>query len=84
MEQIHDGFALAEKDLLLRGAGRLFGYAQHGLPDLKAADIVQDVDLLVAARDKASLYLKEHADENQIVHILQQRFGKHFQGVWNN
>lgn len=84
MEQIHDGFTLSEKDLLLRGAGRLFGYAQHGLPDLKAADIVRDVDLLVAARDRASLYLKEHADETQIVHVLQQRFGKHFQGVWNN
>ena len=84
MEQIHDGFVLAEKDLLLRGAGRLFGYAQHGLPDLKAADIIKDIDLLVAARDRAAQYLKTHHDENQIVRVLQKRFGENFQGLWNN
>lgn len=84
MEQIHDGFVLAEKDLLLRGSGRLFGYAQHGLPDLKAADIIKDIDLLVAARDRAAQYLKTHHDENQIVRVLQKRFGENFQGLWNN
>ena len=84
MEQIHDGFTLAEKDLLLRGAGRLFGCAQHGLPDLKAADIVQDIDLLVAARDRASAYLKENIDEKLILDVLRQRFGGNFQGLWNN
>ncbi len=84
MEQIHDGFTLAEKDLLLRGAGRLFGCAQHGLPDLKAADIVQDIDLLVAARDRAAQYLNTMADETQIANVLRQRFGENFQGLWNN
>lgn len=84
MEQIHDGFVLSEKDLLLRGAGRLFGCAQHGLPDLKAADIVQDIDLLVAARDCAAQYLNTMADETQIANVLRQRFGENFQGLWNN
>ena len=84
MEQIHDGFVLSEKDLLLRGAGRLFGCAQHGLPDLKAADIVQDIDLLVAARDRAAQYLNTMVDETQIANVLQQRFGENFQGLWNN
>lgn len=84
MEQIHDGFVLSEKDLLLRGAGRLFGYAQHGLPDLKAADIIQDVSLLIAARDKASAYLKENSSDEAVFEALRRRFGTNFQGLWNN
>lgn len=84
MEKIHDGFELAEKDLLLRGAGRLFGYAQHGLPDLKAADIVRDISLLTAARDKAADYLKGPVDEETIYVALERRFGTRFQGLLNN
>lgn len=85
MEQIHNGFALAEKDLILRGAGRLFGYAQHGLPDLKAADIIADISLLAAARDAASDFLQSPAaDEKEIEKVLERRFGAHFQGLLNN
>ncbi len=84
MEQIHDGFVLAEKDLLLRGAGRLFGYAQHGLPDLKAADIVADILLLAAARDAAASFLQQPVDERDIISRLERRFGSHFQGLLNN
>lgn len=84
METIHDGFVLAEKDLLLRGSGHLFGYAQHGLPDLKAADIVRDVTLLLAARDQAAAYLNATAQEDIILERLQQCFGEHFAGLLNN
>ncbi len=37
-----DGFALANFDLELRGPGDFFGSAQHGLPKLKIADLLQD------------------------------------------
>lgn len=84
MENIHDGFVLAEKDLLLRGSGHLFGYAQHGLPDLKVADIIGDVDLVIAARDKAAAYLKETIDEEAVRHALVHRFGNDFQGLLHN
>lgn len=84
MEDIHDGFVLAEKDLLLRGSGQLFGKMQHGLPDLKAADIVRDIHLLVAARDGASAYLQTHHDDGPIVAALEQRFGEQFKGLLNN
>ena len=84
MEKIHDGFALAEKDLLLRGAGRLFGYVQHGLLDLKAADIVGDISLLAAARDAAAAYLKGPVDENAVREALERRFGPQYGGLWNN
>jgi ATP-dependent DNA helicase RecG len=48
-----DGFALAEEDLRIRGAGQLFGRAQSGLPDLKLARIQQDLDLVAATRELA-------------------------------
>lgn len=48
-----DGFRLAEEDLRIRGQGTVFGTRQSGVKDLKIADILEDFDLLVAARRDA-------------------------------
>jgi ATP-dependent DNA helicase RecG len=53
MVKTGDGFRIAEVDLELRGPGEFFGTRQHGLPELKIADIVQDSKMLFAARDEA-------------------------------
>ena len=84
METIHDGFKLSEKDLLLRGSGQLFGYMQHGLPDLRVADIVGDAALLVPAREAAQHYLREPGRKEIIVKALKHRFGDSFAKILNN
>ena len=62
LETTSDGFKLAEEDLKLRGCGQFFGEAQHGLPDLKVADVFKDLDILIEARDAAEKFITD--DEN--------------------
>jgi len=52
IENVQDGFQLAEEDLRLRGPGEFFGTRQSGLPDLRMAGI-SDVALLEKARNEA-------------------------------
>jgi ATP-dependent DNA helicase RecG len=53
MTRSNDGFEIAEHDLRLRGPGEMFSTRQHGLPDLKIANIMDDFDLLIMARRNA-------------------------------
>ena len=48
-----DGFAIAEEDLKQRGPGDFLGSRQHGLPELRLANIVTDTKILYAARQQA-------------------------------
>lgn len=53
MTSTTDGFRLAEEDLRIRGQGTVFGARQAGMPDLKLADVLSDMDTLVTARREA-------------------------------
>lgn len=75
MCEIHDGFLLSEKDLLLRGSGEFFGYHQHGMPDLRVTDIIRDLPLLESARKEAGRAVSRGIDFRA---ELQHRFGGAF------
>ncbi|WP_278451648.1 MULTISPECIES: ATP-dependent DNA helicase RecG [Veillonella] len=87
MEQTQDGFELAEQDLLLRGSGQLFGLAQSGLPDLRVANIIKDIEILVQARkdvlDFANKYGMKKL-ESVMKEELEKRFGEKFLRILYN
>lgn len=57
-----NGFEIAKYDLETRGPGDFFGEAQHGLPTLHVADLVQDTRTLHVAQEEAKALLA--ADPN--------------------
>ena len=78
MTETNDGFKISEEDLKLRGPGDFFGTRQHGLPELKIANIFTDGALLkqagyaaaeVLRRDK-NLTLPEHAQLRRRIALM--------------
>lgn len=63
-----DGFRIAEEDLRIRGPGELIGRHQHGFPAFRVADLVQDLDLLDAAREDAAAILRTDATLHNCQH----------------
>ena len=62
MSSLHDGFAIAEEDLKMRGGGDFFGSRQSGLPPLKVADLYSDRQLLGDSSNAAKEILKNSPD----------------------
>lgn len=80
MGQTRDGFVIAQKDLELRGPGEIFGTRQHGLPELRIADPIEDMSLLEAARQEARPVVDrdphlQHSDHRVLRDFVQARFG---------
>jgi len=87
MEQTQDGFELAEQDLLLRGSGQLFGLAQSGLPDLRVANIIKDIEILVEARKDVLEFASQFGMEtleSVLKEELEKRFGEKFLRILYN
>jgi ATP-dependent DNA helicase RecG len=59
LSKYQDGFKLSEVDLAIRGEGTLFGSRQSGMPDLKVAKLLRDIDVLVEARREAFSLVSE-------------------------
>jgi len=82
MRTCSDGFILAEKDLELRGAGQLFGFRQHGLPDLYIADIMRDIDVLVEVRELAKEAMSNKKLFMQVTMALKNQFDERFERIF--
>ncbi len=71
MTESQDGFVISEKDLKLRGPGEFFGIRQHGLPELKIADLYKDMAVLKEAQAAAAALLQRdrflEAEEHQLL-----------------
>lgn len=70
MVQTTDGFKIAEYDLLIRGPGEFFGTKQHGMPELKIANIITDTEQLILARKEAISYLEQLNQEFSVDNSL--------------
>ena len=80
IETTQDGFALAEKDLELRGPGEFFGTRQSGLPELTMAKL-SDVRILEQARNEAQVLFSEDPDLTKPEHrLLARKLAEFWQG----
>ena len=55
-----DGFKIADEDLKLRGPGDFFGSRQHGLPEMKIADMMTDGEAIRETHAAAAELLKKN------------------------
>lgn len=62
MSSTTDGFKISEEDLKLRGPGDFFGKKQHGLPQLKIADIAGDMELMKTTQMVARRIIDEDSE----------------------
>lgn len=79
METTTDGFKIADEDLKLRGPGEFFGSRQHGLPEMKIADMLEDRSTLeetqraakeIVARDPGLSSPESTALKNEIQRLF--------------
>ena len=58
----NDGFVIANEDLKQRGPGDFFGSRQHGLPDMKIANMMTDMQIFSMAQEAAKDILLRDPD----------------------
>lgn len=59
MEETNDGFKISEKDLEIRGPGEFFGTMQHGVPELKVANLFKHMKILKTVQQEARIIIGE-------------------------
>jgi ATP-dependent DNA helicase RecG len=74
-----DGFAIAERDLELRGPGDFFGTRQSGMPTLRVGDLLRDHAIMETARREAVAALDDAREAETLAAFVrtswEQRFG---------
>ncbi len=79
MEDSHDGFVIAEKDLEIRGPGEFLGTRQSGMPELAVANLGRDQALLATAQDEARAIVSADPqlakpEHQRLVRALEERW----------
>ena len=64
-----DGFKISEEDFKLRGSGDLFGIRQSGDMNFKLADIKNDYNILLKAKEDSEYFIKNDLNKIQYKHI---------------
>jgi len=84
MKTSTDGFVVSQKDLELRGSGQFFGTRQHGLPELKVANLFSDVQILKSAQNAASDVMLNDELEAPYMSKVKARIERLFDSFENN
>ncbi|UCD37335.1 MAG: ATP-dependent DNA helicase RecG [Fidelibacterota bacterium] len=79
MENISNGFEIADEDLKLRGPGELFGVRQHGFEKMRLANLVSDGTIIRAARKAAFSIINQdpnlsRREHQPIKQVLMQKY----------
>ena len=79
MCQTNDGFVISEKDLELRGSGDFFGTAQHGIPELKIANLFENIHELKEIQVLASKIIEndpflEQEKNYRLMKLIDEKF----------
>ena len=78
MSETSDGFAIAERDLELRGPGDFFGTRQSGLPKLRTGDLVRDRDIMEDAHREARQLVESGGLGAHLMTFVQERWQSQF------
>jgi ATP-dependent DNA helicase RecG len=78
MASTSDGFAIAERDLELRGPGDFFGTRQSGVPALRTGDLVRDRDIMEEAHREARRIVDDGGLTAELLDYVQRRWQEQF------
>jgi ATP-dependent DNA helicase RecG len=78
LSETSDGFAIAERDLELRGPGDFFGTRQSGLPKLRTGDLVRDRDIMEDAHREARQLVESGGLTGELMTFVHERWQSQF------
>jgi len=76
MEKTSNGFELANEDLLIRGPGDFWGVKQHGLNELKVANLIKDGKIIIESSKVAAAFSPQQIKDNNINGYIARKFKK--------